>query len=73
MKTQTAPTLAQCTTLTDDQLLSRVVKYCRSTSERKGVAHLRWVAVMENFGLGSTTSRALCRRYDLNPDEMVKR
>lgn len=58
---------------TDEELLRRAVRACRSNNYRKNFLHLRWVAVMDNFSLGSTSAQALCRRFDLDPDEMVKR
>lgn len=57
----------------DEELLRRAVKSCRGRNYRKGARHPRWAAVMDNFMLGSTYSRELCRRFGLDPDEMVKR
>lgn len=57
----------------DDELLRRAVLLARSTRHPKGVKHPRWVAVMSLFSLGSTYSAQLCRRFGLDPDEMVKR
>ncbi|WP_156959039.1 hypothetical protein [Labrenzia sp. DG1229] len=59
--------------ISDDTLLERAVRSARARSTRKGVKHPRWTAVMDAFSLGSTYSRELCRRFGLNPDEMVKR
>lgn len=53
----------------DAQLLEWAVRNARS-HHRRG-RHQRWVAVMEVFGLGSTFAADLCRRYGLDPDEMV--
>lgn len=57
----------------DDKLLERAVRGCRHRDRRKGEKHPRWVAVQDMFALGSTYSHQLCRRFGLDPDEMVKR
>lgn len=59
--------------LPDVVLLRRAVANARSRDRRKGERHPRWTAVMDAFALGSTFSRQLCRRFDLDPDEEVKR
>lgn len=59
--------------LSDESLLQRAVINARGRFYRKGAAHPRWVAVSDAFALGSTYSRQLCRRFDIDPDEMVKR
>lgn len=52
--------------ITDDELLRRVVRHVvRTRSRRKEFA---WAAVSEAFALGSTFSMQLCRRFGLNPD-----
>jgi len=56
----------------DKELLRRAVKGARAR-RRMGEAHYRWVAVMEAFALGSTYAMQLCRRFDLDPDEVVRR
>lgn len=55
----------------DSELLLRAVLSARRTG-RKGYKHARWTAVAERFGLGSTFSMQLCRRYGLDPEEMVR-
>jgi hypothetical protein len=57
----------------DDELLRRVVTNVRSRRANKGIKHMRWVAVMDGFGLGRSYSIELCARFGLDPDEMVKR
>jgi len=57
----------------DDELLARAVRNARDRSKRKSVKHPRWVAVMDAFALGSGYAQQLCRRFGLDPDEMVKR
>lgn len=50
----------------DAELLSRVVRsVARNRPRRKEFA---WAAVSEAFGLGSTYSMQLCRRFGLDPD-----
>jgi hypothetical protein len=56
----------------DGELLRRVVTNCRAAVP-KSRKHYRWVAVMETFCLGSGYSMELCRRFGLDPDELVKR
>ena len=57
----------------DTALIERAVKNCRDRKSRKGERHPRWVAVMDTFALGSTYAMQLCRRFNLDPDEQVKR
>lgn len=54
----------------DATLLRRAVLNARAADKLK---HPRWHAVMQTFGLGSTYAAQLCKRFDINPDEMVKR
>jgi hypothetical protein len=56
----------------DSELLERAVKSARANGPMRRAAP-RWVAVMDNFQLGSTYAWELCRRFGLDPDEMVKR
>lgn len=57
----------------DADLLRRAVRNARARDMRKDAKHMRWTAVADLFALGSTYSQQLCRRYDLDPDELVKR
>jgi len=57
----------------DDELLERAVHSALDRGKNKGVPHLRWVAVMDTFLLGSTYAAQLCQRFGLDPDEKVKR
>ena len=59
--------------ISDETLLRRAVFNARARDSRKGKKHPRWTAVMDSFALGSTYARELCRRFDLDPDEEVKR
>lgn len=54
----------------DDKLLSRAVRECRRGRGRAKV--YLWSKVSDRFALGSTYSMELCRRFGLDPDEMVK-
>ena len=56
--------------IADEALLRRAVHQARGPG-RGYVA--RWVAVMDLFMLGSTYARGLCLRFDLDPDERVRR
>jgi hypothetical protein len=57
----------------DEVLLKRAVANSRGRNYRKGEKHWRWLAVMDTFAVGSTYAHQLCRRYGLDPDELVKR
>jgi hypothetical protein len=57
----------------DEELLGRAVRNCRARSGRAGAKHPRWTAVMDTFALGSTYSYQLCRRFGMDPEELVKR
>jgi hypothetical protein len=57
--------------IADTELLRRAVSSARPRKWRS--AQPRWTAVMDAFCLGSTYARELCRRFDLDPDEMVRR
>lgn len=52
----------------DQELLRRAVRGARARGRQDAP---RWVAVMDAFGLGSTYAHQLCRRFDLEPDEIV--
>ena len=59
--------------LRDEELLRRAVTNARSRLRYKGEKHPRWTAVQDAFALGSTYAGQLCRRFDLDPDELVRR
>jgi hypothetical protein len=59
--------------LTAEKLVERATRAARSRHSRKGEKHPRWVAVMDNFALGSIYAKDLCRKFDLDPDEEVSR
>lgn len=54
----------------DVELLKRAVRNCRRGRGRGKV--VLWSIVSERFSLGSTYSLQLCRRFGLDPEEMVK-
>ena len=55
----------------DAELIERALRTARP--RRRIGAQPRWSAVMDVFMLGSTYAAQLCRRFGLDPDEMVKR
>lgn len=57
----------------DEVLLARAARSALDSNKNKGVAHPRWVAVMDTFVVGSTYAHLICRRFGMDPDEMVKR
>lgn len=57
----------------DKDLLERAVRNARDRHAKKGAVHPRWIAVMDAFVLGSGSAKELCRRFDLDPFEMVAR
>ncbi len=59
--------------ISDEKLLERAVRGSRDPSAPDGHNHPRWVAVSKCFALGSTFSHQLCRRFGLDPAEMVSR
>jgi len=50
----------------DRDLVERAVRNAHRATGRRRIP--RWSAVAETFGLGSTYSTQLCRRYGLDPD-----
>lgn len=52
---------------TDGELLERSVKKAFN-----GVQP-RWMCVRDDLAVGSSVAHALCRRFGLDPDEIVKR
>lgn len=56
--------------IADDELLRRAVRNCRRGRGRAKTP--LWSKVSDCFALGSGYSIELCRRFDLDPHEMVK-
>lgn len=50
------------------ELVERAVRCARPTRTTDAP---RWVAIMDTFGLGSTSATQLCREFNLNPHEIV--
>lgn len=50
--------------LSDTELLVRAVRTCINTDRPL------WAVVAERFAVGSGIARQLCRRFDLDPDEI---
>lgn len=55
----------------DAELLCRAVRDCRRGRSREKLP--LWSVVSRRFALGSTYSIELCRRFKLDPEEIVKR
>ena len=56
--------------IADNELVGRAIKDCR---RGRGRAKLPlWSVVSERFVLSSAYAGQLCRRFGLDPDEMVK-
>jgi hypothetical protein len=53
--------------ITDDRLVERAVRNARP---KRGVP--KWSAVADTFGLGSTYSILLCRRFGIDPEKVRK-
>lgn len=53
----------------DADLIRRAIRNARGNKARPVP---RWSAVMDTFALGSTYAWQLCKRFGLDPDEMVK-
>lgn len=62
--------MADVNDIPDAELLQRVVRGARPRGRDK---QPRWVVVMDLFALGSTYSHQLCRRFGMDPEELVKR
>lgn len=54
----------------DDDLLRRAVRGAKNMHRGRIV---RWAVISELFGLGSTYSMELCRRFGVDPDEQMPR
>lgn len=62
--------MADINDIPDNELLYSIVRNIRPQRGRKCY---RWVAIMELTMLGSGYSQQLCRRFGMDPDEMIKR
>jgi hypothetical protein len=50
----------------DEKLIERAVRNARPLRRAP-----RWSAISDQFSLGCTYSKQLCRRFDLEPDEIL--
>ncbi len=54
--------------IADEELLRRAVMYARPRG-----GYPKWAIVAQMFGLGSTYSVQLCRRFGIDPNEIARR
>jgi len=54
----------------DRDLIKRVLLNMRPRRSERNV--IRWVAVSDLFGVGSTVARALCCEFNLDPEAIIK-
>lgn len=66
-----APSIVPGKTGPEYSTLAMVERAVRNARPRGSSALPRWSAVRDVFNYGSTTSAALCRLFDLDPDELV--
>lgn len=58
----------------DNELLGRIMRNAGHSSSRGRRRKVpRWIIIADLTTLGSTYSQQLCRRFGLDPDEMVRR
>jgi len=55
----------------DEVLLGRAVRGIKSVRGGRRPQRVRWSVVADRFALGSTYAQQLCRRYGVDPDEMI--
>lgn len=70
MKTTTKVHNGTVADIPDSELLRRAVTNARM--HHSAGRHPRWYCVSAVFFLGSTYAQQLCRRFELDPDEMVR-
>ena len=63
-----SPVAGTVADIADEELLRRAVKFARRRRSEP-----KWAAVSYIFGLGSTYSVQLCRRFGIDPDQNVRR
>jgi len=56
----------------DNELLQRVIRNLHKRGRSREKVPFWWI-VSDRFALGSTYSFQLCRRFGLEPEEMVRR
>lgn len=62
--------MADVNDIPDAELLGRAVRKCTRLGRKPKVP--RWTVVADRFCLGSTYAAQLCRRFGVDPDEMVR-
>jgi len=55
---------------TERELLERAVRNARP--KNRNAYKTRWIVIKSVFGVGSGVANALCREFDLDPDEDLK-
>jgi len=63
--------MADVNDIPDNELLGRAIRYLRKRGRSREKLPL-WSIVSDCFALGSTYAAQLCRRYGLDPEEIVK-
>jgi hypothetical protein len=58
------------TWITERNLIAGVMRNLRGPAGNT-YGRPRWAIVTDVFALGSTSAQALCREFDLDPDEML--
>lgn len=64
--------MADVNDIPDNELLGRVLRSLQKRGRSREKLPL-WSIVADKFALGSTYSGQLCRRFGLEPDELVRR
>ena len=64
--------MADVNDIPDNELLQRVIRSFRTRGRSREKLPL-WSIVSDRFALGSTYAGQLCRRFGLDPEEIVKR
>ena len=55
--------------VSDEELLSRVVRSIKGANHRGRTKRPLWAAIMDTFIVGSTYAHLICRRFGHDPDE----
>lgn len=64
--------MADVNDIPDSELLERVIRHLKRRGRSREKLPL-WSIVSDRFALGSGYASQLCRRFGLDPDEMVRR
>lgn len=63
--------MADVNDIPDNELLQRVLRSLHRRGRRRRAP--LWAIVADEFALGSTYAGQLCRRFELDPDDSVRR